>query len=279
MESRNQNQINIHEHGFVRLVDSMGDDSRIVQSARVSYASGTKSFREDRGLIRYLLKNAHTSPFEQVVFTFHVKMPIFVARQWVRHRTARLNEISARYSIMKDEFYEPADHDINYQSKDNKQGRDEAEFPPDELAEIKEKISYIHNETYKVYQELIDKGVAREIARILLPTSLYTEMYWQIDLHNLFHFLRLRLHSHAQREIRVYAEGLYTLIKDICPLACEAFEDYTLNKIELNQVERQVLFSFLQDIDEDKIRQILDEKNLTLSKREQSDLLDKFAKK
>lgn len=271
------NTITIHNHGFVRLVDHMGDDSRIVQSARVSYAGGTKNFREDRALIRYLLKNAHTSPFEQVVFTFHIKMPIFVARQWIRHRTARLNEISARYSVMEDEFYEPLDEDINPQSKDNKQGRDETLFPPETLSEIKGKITHIHTEAYNTYRALIDKNVAREIARVVLPTSLYTEMYWQIDLHNLFHLLKLRLHSHAQREIQAYAKALYSLIKNICPSACEAFEDYILHTITLSTAEKDIVASLLQNnMTEEYITTFIEKNNLTLSKREISALLQKF---
>lgn len=262
--------IKIHEHGFVRLVDSMGDDNRIVQSARVSYGVGTKSFREDRGLIRYLLRNAHTSPFEQVVFTFHVKMPIFVARQWIRHRTARLNEISARYSVMKDEFYEPADKDINSQSSDNKQSRNEELFPAEILNKIKGSITHIHKENYHAYQELLDKKVSREIARIILPTSLYTEMYWQIDLHNLFHFLKLRLDAHAQREIRVYAQALYKLIKNICPNACEAFEDYILNKVEIYKQEHVLLQELLKDhnLDEKILLRIAKEKDLDMQPKE-----------
>ena len=190
------------DHGFVRLVDYMGSDSRIVQSARVSYGSGTKTYRQDKGLINYLLRNDHTSPFEQVVFTFHLKMPIFVARQWVRHRTARMNEISGRYSVMKDECYIPDKAHIALQSEDNKQGR-KAEPVDDATAErVITMLEEDHKRIFETYHALLDMGIAREIARIDLPLSLYTEFYWQMDLHNLFHFLKLRLDGHAQYEIR-----------------------------------------------------------------------------
>ncbi len=212
--------------GFVRLVDYMGGDQRIVQSARVSYGSGTKSYREDKGLINYLLRNDHTSPFEQVVLTFHTKMPVFVARQWVRHRTARLNEISGRYSVLKDEFYLPDGDHIAPQSSDNKQGRSAEPFPPDEQREITMRLRDGQRDAYGAYQELLDRGLARELARVNLPVSTYTEWYWQIDLHNLFHFLRLRLDAHAQYEIRAYAEVMLAITRTVCPIATEAFEEH-----------------------------------------------------
>jgi len=212
--------------GFVRLVDYMGGDQRIVQSARVSYGSGTKSYREDKGLINYLLRNDHTSPFEQVVLTFHTKMPVFVARQWVRHRTARLNEISGRYSVLKDEFYLPDGDHIAPQSRDNKQGRSTEPFLPDEQREISTRLRDGQRDAYGAYRELLDRGLARELARVNLPVSTYTEWYWQIDLHNLFHFLRLRLDAHAQYEIRAYAEVMLEITRTVCPIATEAFEDH-----------------------------------------------------
>lgn len=214
------------DKGFVRLVDYMGSDDRIVQAARVSYGSGTKSFRQDEGLIRYLLRNEHTSPFEQVVLTFHTKMPIFVARQWVRHRTARLNEISGRYSVMKDEFYLPDADKVSLQSEDNKQGRSNEVVDPAQVTEIRAQLEQGQRTAFSTYQQLIDGGVARELARINLPLSLYTEWYWQIDLHNLFHFLRLRLDAHAQYEIRVYAEVMLEIAKAVCPVATAAFEEH-----------------------------------------------------
>ena len=212
--------------GFVRLVDYYGSDSRIVQSARVSYGEGTKTISADAALIDYLMRHQHTSPFEQVVFTFHLKMPIFVARQWVRHRMGRMNEVSGRYSIMKDEFYLPEEDCISKQSKNNKQGREDTPLPKEEAGAIKQGLERGQEEAYKNYDDMVSKGLARELARINLPLSLYTEFYWQMDLHNLFHFLKLRLDSHAQYEIRVYAEVILDMIRKVCPLATASFENY-----------------------------------------------------
>ena len=217
------------DHGFVRLVDYLGSDQRIVQSARVSYGGGTKTYRQDKGLINYLLRNDHTSPFEQVVFTFHVKMPIFVARQWTRHRTARMNEISGRYSVMKDECYIPAPENIAMQSEDNKQGRKNEPVSEEVAARVRAIMEEDSERAFANYHELLDMGIAREISRIDLPLSLYTEFYWQIDLHNLFHFLALRLDSHAQYEIRQYGIVMLEIVKKVCPIAAEAFENHKLN--------------------------------------------------
>mgnify|MGYP002414118385 CR=1 FL=1 len=236
-------EIQVLDKGFVRLVDYMGSDQRIVQSARVSYGEGTKSFRQDRGLINYLMRHEHTSPFEQVILTFHAKMPIFVARQWVRHRTARLNEISGRYSIMKDEFYLPDPAQMRGQSDDNKQARND-EIVPDAQAMIAE-MAEDQATVYAHYEEMIDKGLAREIARNNLPLSLYTEWYWQCDLHNLFHFLALRLDSHAQYEIRVYAEAMAKCAKAVAPLAYEAFEEHRLHAVKFSRSEAQALAAML----------------------------------
>lgn len=229
------------DHGFVRLVDYMGGDQRIVQAARVSYGSGTKSFRQDKGLIDYLLRNEHTSPFEQVVLTFHTKMPVFVARQWVRHRTARLNEISGRYSVLKDEFYIPAEEHIAPQSEDNKQGRAGEPFPEAERREIAGALESGQRDAYRAYEELLDRGLARELARINLPLSTYTEWYWQIDLHNLFHFLRLRLDPHAQYEIRAYAEVMLDITRAVCPLAVESFEEHRRGGVQFSRREYELL--------------------------------------
>lgn len=233
-------EIKVLDKGFVRLVDYLGGDSRIVQSARVSYGEGTKSFRQDRGLIHYLLRNAHTSPFEQVVLTFHTKMPIFVARQWVRHRTARLNEISGRYSVMRDEFYLPEPEHVSVQSESNKQGRGEA-LPREQAEEIIRQMEAEQKMSYANYLSLLEKGVARELARANLPVSLYTEWYWQIDLHNLFHFLRLRMDAHAQYEIRAYANAMAECAKAVAPIAYEAFEDHLLGSVRLSRAELQAL--------------------------------------
>ncbi len=227
--------------GFIRLVDYMGGDARIVQAARVSYGEGTKSYRQDKGLISYLLRNEHTSPFEQVIFTFHVKLPIFVARQWIRHRTARLNEISGRYSVMKEEFYIPADADIAKQAKNNKQGRDTRPVDPVEAEEIRQALIRGQREAYEKYEDLLNKDLAREIARVNLPLSLYTEWYWQIDLHNLFHFLKLRLDPHAQKEIRAYAEVMLDIASKVCPAACEAFNDHIRTGVRFSGYELEAL--------------------------------------
>lgn len=221
-------EIKVLDKGFVRLVDYLGGDARIVQAARVSYGRGTKTVREDAALIDYLLRNRHTSPFEQVVLTFHVKTPIFVARQWVRHRTARMNEISGRYSVMADEFYVPDPHDVRQQNKTNKQGRSDEPMSGQAQAEFIETLKEDQSALYARYEAYVGQDIAREIARINLPLSLYTQFYWQIDLHNLFHFLRLRLDSHAQSEIRAYAQALSACAKAVAPLAYAAFEEHLL---------------------------------------------------
>lgn len=225
------------DKGFIRLVDYLGGDERVVQSARVSYGAGTKSYREDAGLIDYLLRNKHTSPFEQVILTFHVKLPIFVARQWIRHRTARLNEISGRYSVMKDEFYVPANADVATQSTDNKQGRSAEPLPPAEAETVREALAEAQRASYADYAKLVEDGIARELARINLPLSLYTEWYWQIDLHNLFHFLELRLDAHAQKEIRAYAEVLLDITRSVAPRCCESFERHMLGAVSFSAEE------------------------------------------
>ncbi len=233
------------DHGFVRLVDYLGSDARIVQAARVSYGEGTKSVREDAALIDYLLRHKHTSPFEQVVITFHLKMPIFVARQWLRHRTARLNEISGRYSVMRDEFYLPRPHEVRHQSAANKQGSDEREVDAELAAHVVELLGEGQRRSYHEYEELLERDVARELARVNLPLSLYTEMYWQCDLNNLFHFLRLRLDWHAQYEIRAYGDAIAKVVQAVCPVAYEAFEEHVLHGRELARSELELLRSAL----------------------------------
>lgn len=225
------------DKGFVRLVDYLGGDERVVQAARVSYGSGTKSYREDAALIDYLLRNEHTSPFEQVVLTFHVKLPIFVARQMIRHRTARLNEISGRYSVMKDDFYIPAPEDVALQSTDNKQGRSNEPLAPEAAETVRDLLRLGQKESYDDYLRLVNQGIARELARINLPLSLYTEWYWQIDLHNLFHFLKLRLDAHAQKEIREYAQVMFEITKKVAPRCCESFERHILGGLRFSKEE------------------------------------------
>jgi thymidylate synthase (FAD) len=233
------------DKGFVRLVDYLGSDQRIVQAARVSYGEGTKSYRQDAGLIDYLLRHDHTSPFEQVVLTFHAKMPVFVARQWIRHRTARLNEISGRYSVMKDEFYVPAAEDVSEQSEDNKQGRAEGPADPGLQESVRSRLADGQESAYADYTALLEDGVARELARVNLPLSLYTEWYWQIDLHNLFRFLRLRMDLHAQREIRAYATTIFEITQRVCPAACASFENHILGSVSFSAAEWGVVQGML----------------------------------
>lgn len=271
MEER---KINCLDKGFVRLVDWMGNDEAIVQAARVSYGKGTKSVSEDRGLIRYLVRNKHTSPLEMVEFKFHCKMPIFIARQWVRHRTASLNEMSGRYSEMPDECYIPDVNRIKEQSTDNKQGSgDELEM----LVQngVLEDMIEEQRDSFDLYHSYLERNVARELARINLPLSTYTEWYWKMDLHNLFHFLRLRLHQHAQYEIRVYAKALYDLIKPIVPIACEAFEDYVLNAVTFSWPEMEILLERLHYEGTNDLKNHLLNTN-KLSKRELNEFFSKL---
>ena len=231
--------------GFIRLVDYMGGDESIVQAARVSYGKGTKSVNEDRTLLRYLMRHLHTTPFEMVELKFHVKLPIFVARQWIRHRTANVNELSGRYSIMKDEFYIPAPETIKRQCARNKQGRAEEEVS----TELRQKVLAIlladQRQVYGHYEELLTDELARELARINLPLSLYTEWYWKIDLHNLLHFLHLRMDRHAQYEIRIYAETMGEIVKRVAPMAWEAFEDYIFFSERFSKAELSVIADYL----------------------------------
>jgi thymidylate synthase (FAD) len=241
------------DKGFVTLVDYMGNDQRIVEAARVSYAKGTKGFRQDRQLIRYLLRNQHTSPFEQVVFTFHVKMPIFIARQWIRHRTARVNEISGRYSVMEDDFYVPEPDNLGFQSDTHKQCRTSDGVPETVAREIQDQLEQDQKDSYKSYTSLLKKGLARELARINLPLSIYTQWYWQIDLHNLMHFLKLRLHPHAQWEIRQYAEKIAECVKVVTPVAYEAFENYILGGDRLSKKEKDALSTLFENLKKDDL--------------------------
>ncbi len=243
-------EFKVLDKGFVRLVDYMGSDQRIVAAARVSYGQGTKTLREDSGLIHYLMRHAHTSPFEQVQITFHCKMPIFVARQWIRHRTARLNEISGRYSVMKDEFYLPTADSIRTQSAINKQARSEEQVTPEVAEGMLQQLEDGRRRAYLEYEGFLKEGIARELARIHLPLSLYTEWYWQIDLHNLFHFLKLRLDEHAQYEIRQYARAIAQITRKVAPLAYEAFETYVLKSAVLGEDELLWLKGHLKDLDD-----------------------------
>jgi thymidylate synthase (FAD) len=233
------------DRGFVRVIDYMGDDAAIVQAARVSYGRGTKKVSDDRGLINYLMRMRHTSPFEMCELKLHVKLPIFVARQWIRHRTANVNEYSARYSVLEDEFYVPAPEHLASQSSANRQGRDRV-LDPAQAKDVRAKVRTNAERAYADYLAMLNQdeagaptdaeraGLARELARIVLPLNTYTEWYWKTDLHNLLHFIALRAEPHAQYEIRAYAEVLLGVVRRWVPLSCAAFEDYRLNAAELS---------------------------------------------
>ena len=247
LEARLFEPIRCLDHGFVRLIDYMGDDSAIVQAARVSYGKGTKSISNDRGLLRYLIRNRHTSPFEMNEIKLHVKMPIFVARQWIRHRTANVNEISARYSILDKEFYLPSPKDMAVQSENNKQGRGNV-LDSEHAALALELLKKDALGAYETYETLLgdEFGLARELARMNLPVNWYTQWYWKIDLHNLLHFLSLRMDAHAQYEIRVFADAIGSLVADWVPLVWEAFQDYRLGGTFLSKQEIEILKLALQ---------------------------------
>jgi thymidylate synthase (FAD) len=231
-------------HGYVVLVDYMGNDAAIVQAARVSYGAGTKSVRDDRGLIRYLLRHQHTTPFEMVELKFLVRLPIYVARQWVRHRMHSTNEVSYRYSVATDEFDLPPLEDIRRQSTKNRQGRDEA-LPPEVARRFRGDLERVSQEAYRAYTRALEDGVARETARVVLPLAYYTEWYWKTNLHNLFHFLSLRLDPHAQEEIRRYAAILGEITRTVVPIAYEAFEEFTVGGLALSSREQLALRAML----------------------------------
>lgn len=240
------------DHGQVRVIDYMGDDAAICQAARVSYGSGTKSVSDDRGLIRYLMRHWHSTPFEMCEIKLHVKLPVFVARQWIRHRTANVNEYSARYSILDREFYIPAPERVQVQSSNNKQGSGET-VDTETARLVLEMLKSDANRAYDHYEELAadpaeggQYGLARELARMNLPTNIYTQWYWKVDLHNLFHFLRLRADAHAQYEIRVYADAICNIVKDWVPNAYEAFEDYRLGAEQFSAQEMALVRKLLE---------------------------------
>ena len=237
MEAHLYNAIPVLDHGFVRVVDYMGDDAAICQAARVSYGKGTKSVQNDEGLIRYLMRHWHSTPFEMCEVKLHVKLPVFVARQWIRHRTANVNEYSARYSILDREFYIPAPEHVAAQSVVNNQGRGET-LTGEEAARVLDILKSDSERSYNNYPARIsDEGqqrLARELARMNLPANIYTQWYWKVDLHNLLHFLRLRADAHAQYEIRVYADAICSVVADWVPYAYAAFEDYRLGGATLS---------------------------------------------
>ena len=245
LEARLFEAIPLLDHGFLRVIDYMGDDGAIVQAARVSYGRGTRRVSEDAGLIRYLMRHRHSTPFEMCEIKFHVKLPIFVARQWIRHRTANVNEYSARYSVLDREFYIPAPDQLAAQSAANRQGRGDT-LQGDEAAQV---LRLLHDDATRCYDHYVDmlnedsggepvdpsrQGLARELARMNLTLNTYTQWYWKTDLHNLFHFCALRADPHAQYEIRVYADALLDLVKDWVPAAYGAFRDYRLGAVTLS---------------------------------------------
>ena len=268
------------DHGFVRVIDYMGDDSAIVQSARVSYGKGTKQISNDKGLIKYLMRHRHSTPFEMCEIKFHIKLPIFIARQWIRHRTANVNEYSARYSILDKEFYIPSMENVAAQSTINNQGRGEV-LSSDEAAEVISILKKDAEQTYANYETLLNEnpngesidtskpGVARELARMNLTLNTYTQWYWKIDLNNLLHFLALRADAHAQYEIRVYADIMMDIVKKWVPIAADAFEDYRIGGTEVSAKEINLLKKLLKG---EKVS-FEDE---GISKREWSELQKKF---
>ena len=272
--------IEVLDHGFVRVIDYMGDDSSVVQSARVSYGKGTKKISNDKGLIKYLMRHRHSTPFEMCEIKFHIKLPIFIARQWIRHRTANVNEYSARYSILDKEFYIPSAENLAAQSQINNQGRGDA-LTDDEASNVIQILKNDAEQTYANYETLLNEnssggvldesksGIARELARMNLTLNTYTQWYWKIDLNNLLHFLALRADDHAQYEIRVYADVMLDLVKKWVPLTYEAFEDYRMGGTELSAKEIKLMRKLLKG---EKVS--FEEEGL--SKREWSELQRKF---
>ena len=272
--------IEVLDHGFVRVIDYMGDDSSVVQSARVSYGKGTKKISNDKGLIKYLMRHRHSTPFEMCEIKFHIKLPIFIARQWIRHRTANVNEYSARYSILDKEFYIPSAENLAAQSQINNQGRGDA-LTDDEASNVIQILKNDAEQTYANYETLLNEnssggvldqgksGIARELARMNLTLNTYTQWYWKIDLNNLLHFLALRADDHAQYEIRVYADVMLDLVKKWVPLTYEAFEDYRMGGTELSAKEIKLMRKLLKG---EKVS--FEEEGL--SKREWSELKKKF---
>jgi thymidylate synthase (FAD) len=245
---KDKNYIPVLDHGFVGLVDHMGSDNAIVQAARVSYGAGTKQVQDDRNLIRYLMRHEHTTPFEMCEVKFHIKLPIFVMRQLVRHRTASMNEYSARYSVLTDEFYIPELEQIQKQSTTNKQGREDSEWDWQDKRNVQHAFQRSFHNAYKEYASLLgkeDAGLARELARSVLPVGGYTELYWKANLKNFLHMARLRMDLHAQWEIREFAGAMYDLVKPLFPEACSAFEDYAVNSVKLSAGEYELVKSLI----------------------------------
>ncbi len=276
-----QNEIEVHELGFVKLLDVMGNDEEVENAARISYGEGTRKVSQTRNLIRYLMRHKHTSPFEMCEVKFHIKLPIFVMRQLVRHRTANLNEYSGRYSIMSDEYYLPQGDYLQKQSSTNNQGRDE---PHPSKGALQFEFNRVYDNANIAYHNLLEEDLARELARAVLPVANYTEVIWKIDLHNFFHVIKLRADSHAQREIQDYANAMYELVKPHFPLCCEAFEDYSRDAVTFSASEmkfiKEVVVGDLIDewegyTDEEFNDEVLGKK-YKLSKREMNELKEKL---
>ncbi len=291
------NYVKVLDHGFVGLVDTMGDDDAVVRAARVSYGKGTKQAQNDRNLIRYLMRHKHTTPFEMCEVKFHIKLPIFVMRQLIRHRTAQVNEYSGRYSVMSDDFYIPELDDIKKQSTTNDQVRGE-EFSKEAQEQAVHFMGNVHGHAHDIYQKFLEQDMARETARAVLPVSNYTEAYWKCNMKNFLHMIHLRADPHAQWEIQEYAKTMYDLVKPKFPIICEAWEDYAQNAVtfsglEMNFIrdfvvgdfrdnwEDYLLDAFYDDLDEDQEVNLKEaEKKLCeqygLSKRELEELKEKL---
>tara|TARA_B100000700_G_C15019605_1_gene845003 strand:+ start:95 stop:1042 length:948 start_codon:yes stop_codon:yes gene_type:complete len=272
--------IPVLDHGFVRVIDYMGDDTSIVQSARVSYGKGTKQVSTDSGLIKYLMRHRHSTPFEMCEIKYHVKLPIFVARQWIRHRTANVNEYSARYSILDKEFYIPEKEHLAAQSKDNRQGRGSlinGKQADEILNMLKEDAQKNYDDYEKMLNEKYDgtvidekkQGLARELARMNLTLNAYTQWYWKTDLLNLLNFLSLRADSHAQYEIRAYADAMVDSLKRWVPITYEAFMDYRVGAMELSSKGKIIVKKMING-------EKCDYKSSGLSKREWNELMNSF---
>lgn len=283
LEDMLYNPIPVLDHGFIRVVDYMGDDSSIVQAARVSYGRGTKKSLQDKGLINYLMRHRHTTPFEMCEIKFHIKLPIFIARQWIRHRTASVNEYSARYSILSNEFYVPEKINLSPQSKTNKQGRSNDTLPDEEAYKVLSILREDAKNCYNHYVEMMNEdeegnivdennvGITRELARMNLTLNHYTEWYWKINLHNLLHFLALRADSHAQYEIRVYAETMLNVVKAWVPFAYDAFEEHKINGTSISRKGMEVIRQMISG-------QEVTQESSGMSKREWSELMSVLRK-
>lgn len=273
ISNMSNNTLKVLDHGFVKLIDHMGSDQAIVDAARVSYNSSTKKITKDnRSLIRYLMRNQHWTPFEMCEVKLHIKTPIFVARQWLRHRSGSYNEISARYSVLPSDFYVP--DQIFEQSKTNKQCSSE-----ELINDHNNTINSLRKEqeiAYQNYQKRIDNNVAREISRINLPVSIYTEFYVKMNLRNLLHFLKLRLHPHAQKEIRDYASAIFTLINPLFPLAVESWKDFELYTISLTKCDIEAFKELLRDLYFDLYDALYDMERYFPTKREFDEFKNKL---